>query len=189
MRIFAVLPLTVLLCSSAEAPSAEVQIAAAVLSAPEELRAGAAVLGYKPDGKLATLREGRNQMVCLISDPARPTFESACYHKDLEPYMARGRELTAAKVAGRERTDTRFKEITEGKLTFPKDPRTLYVLTGKFDPATGKVANPYLRWVIYTPFATPESTGLSTKGSDGAPWLMGAGTQGAHIMINPPKPK
>ena len=85
MRIFAVLPLTVLLCSSAEAPSAEVQIAAAVLSAPEELRAGAAVLGYKPDGKLTTLREGKNQMVCLISDPAKPTFESACYHKISNP--------------------------------------------------------------------------------------------------------
>ena len=45
----------------------------------------------------------------------------------------------------------------------------------------------YLRWVIYVPFATPQSTGLSTKGSDGAPWLMSAGTAGAHIMINPPK--
>jgi hypothetical protein len=64
----------------------------------------------------------------------------------------------------------------------------LYVLTGTaFDAATGKVENSYLRWVIYVPFATAESTGLSTKGSDGAPWLMAPGTAGAHIMINPPK--
>lgn len=188
MRILAALPLIVWLCSAAEIPSSEVQIAAAVLSAPEELRAEAAVLGYK-DGKLTTLRAGKNQMVCLFGDPSKPTFESACYHKDLEPFMARGRELTAAKVAGRERTDTRFKEIAEGKLPFPKDPRTLYVLTGTLDPKTGTVLNPYLRWVIYSPFATPESTGLSTKSSPGAPWLMGAGTQGAHIMINPPRPK
>ena len=72
----------------------------------------------------------------------------------------------------------------------PKEPRTLYVLTGKsFNAATGKVENSYLRWVIYVPLATPRSTGLSTKGSEGAPWLMSPGTAGAHIMINPPKPK
>jgi hypothetical protein len=70
----------------------------------------------------------------------------------------------------------------------PREPRTSYVLTGSgFDASTGKVADPYLRWVIYVPFATAESTGLSTKASDGAPWLMFPGTAGAHIMINPPK--
>jgi len=53
--------------------------------APEELPGRRPVLGYKPDGKLTTLREGKNQMVCLISDPAKPTFESACYHKISNP--------------------------------------------------------------------------------------------------------
>jgi hypothetical protein len=69
----------------------------------------------------------------------------------------------------------------------PREPRTLYVLAGtSFDPASGKVTDPYLRWVIYVPFATPQSTGLSTQASDGAPWLMSPGTAGAHIMISPP---
>jgi hypothetical protein len=72
----------------------------------------------------------------------------------------------------------------------PKEPRTLYVLTGaRFDPATGQVQNSYLRYVIYTPFATPQSTGLSTKSTESAPWLMYPGTAGAHIMINPPRAK
>src|SRR5215813_10580155 len=170
MRLLAALPLAATLCLAADPPSVEVQIGAAVLSAPEELRVEAAVIGYK-DGKLTTLRAGKNHMVCLFGDPSKPTFESACYHKDLEPFMARGRELNAANVTGRARTDTRFKEIAEGKLPFPKDPRTLYVLTGTLDPKTGAVSNQYLRWVIYSPFATPESTGLSTKSSPGAPWL------------------
>jgi hypothetical protein len=62
------------------------------------------------------------------------------------------------------------------------------VLTGSgYDAAAGKVQDPYLRWVIYVPFATPESTGLSTKANGGGPWLMGGGTAGAHIMISPPK--
>jgi hypothetical protein len=178
------------LCSAADVPPPAVQIASAVLSAPEEMRAGAAVLGRTPEGKIVTLRPGTNHLICLASDPAKATFESACYHKDLEPYMARGRELAAQKVTNRDRNDNRWKEIADGKLSFPKDPRTLYVLTGaSYDAASGKVVNPYLRWVIYTPFATPETTGLSTKASDSAPWLMNAGTQGAHIMINPPKAK
>jgi hypothetical protein len=173
---------------AADIPAAPEQIAAAVLAAPEELRASAAVLGYNAEGKMVTLRPGKNEMVCLASDPAKTAFSVACYHKDLEPFMARGRELIAQNVTGKDRVDLRLKEVESGKLPMPREPRTLYVLTGSgFDAATGKVINPYLRWVIYVPFATPASTGLSTKASDGAPWLMGAGTAGAHIMINPPK--
>jgi hypothetical protein len=102
--------------------------------------------------------------------------------------MARGRELLAQKVTGQARNDIRWKEVADGKLVLPREPRTLYVLIGTgFDAASGKVIDPYLRWVIYVPYATPQSTGLSTKGSDGAPWLMSPGTAGAHIMINPTK--
>jgi len=72
----------------------------------------------------------------------------------------------------------------------PRQPRTLYVLHGSgFDPESGQVTDPYLRWVIYTPFATAESTGLSTEPTEGAPWLMFPGTAGAHIMISPPREK
>lgn len=174
--------------AAADIPAAPMQIAAAVMAAPAELRDGAAVLGYDSQGKLVKMREGTNELICLATDPAKPTFSVACYHKDLEPFMARGRELLAQNVTGPKRNEIRFKEVDEGKLTMPKAPRTLYVLTGtSFDSATAKVENPYLRWVIYVPFATPESTGLSTKASEGAPWLMAPGTAGAHIMINPPK--
>jgi len=174
--------------AAAEVPSRETQIAAAVLAAPGELREGAAVLGYNPNGELVTLREGKNELICLASDPSKSSFSVACYHRDLEPYMARGRELLAQKVTGQKRNDVRWKEVADGKLSLPREPRTLYVLTGTgFDAASGKVTDSYLRWVIYVPFATPQSTGLSTKASDGAPWLMSPGTAGAHIMINPPK--
>ena len=182
---------TVLLASAlaaAEVPSRETQIAVAVLAAPVELREGAAVLGYTPKGDLVTLREGKNELICLASDPAKSSLSVACYHRELEPYMARGRELLAQKVTGQQRNDVRWKEIAEGKLSLPREPRTLYVLTGTgFDAASGKVTDSYLRWVIYVPFATTQSTGLSTKPSDSAPWLMSPGTAGAHIMINPPK--
>jgi len=155
---------------AADAPSKEVQIAGAVMAAPAELRDGTAVLGFDAQGKRVLLREGKNDLICLAADPAKATFEVDCYHKDLDPFMARGRELTEQKVPNAKRNEIRFKEVEEGKLKLPKEPRTLYVLTGaSFDPATGKVEKGYLRYVIYTPFATPESTGLSTKSTEGAP--------------------
>jgi hypothetical protein len=190
MKLTLVFPILVLasIGTAAEVPSAQVQIAGAVLAAPTELRDGAAVLGYDAQGARVQIREGKNEMICLATDPAKTAFNVACYHKDLEPFMARGRELLAQKVTGAKRNEIRFKEVEDGKLSMPREPRTLYVLTGtSFDAASGKVQDPYLRWVIYVPFATPQSTGLSTKASDSAPWLMAPGTAGAHIMINPPK--
>jgi len=173
---------------AAEVPPPTAQIAGAVLAAPAELRDGAAVLGWDAQGGRVMLREGKNEMFCLATDPAKTAFNVACYHKELEPFMARGRELLAQKVTGAKRNEIRFKEIEDGKLPMPKAPRTLYVLTGtSFDSVSGKVQDPYLRWVIYVPFATPETTGLSTKGTEGAPWLMAPGTAGAHIMISPAK--
>lgn len=172
---------------TATSPAADEQIAATVLAAPEELRAGATVLGYDASGKLTTLRKGTNILVCLADNPNDNKFSAACYHRDLEPYMARGRELVAQGINGGARNDEyRWKEIREGKLAFPKEPRMLYVMSGKsFDAATGKVTDGVVRWVVYVPNATAESTGLSTSPKRGEPWLMDAGTLGAHIMITP----
>lgn len=169
-------------------PSAEDQIAATIQALPEELRAGAAVLGYGTDGKLTELRKGTNELICLADDPKDNRFSAACYHKDLEPFMARGRELTAQGITGGNRNaEYRWKEIKEGKLKMPREPRMLYVLSGKgYDSATKKVTDGVVRWVIYVPFATAESLGLSATPKRGEPWLMDAGTAGAHIMITPP---
>ena len=174
---------------SAPMPAAD-QIASAVQAAPEEMREGAAVLGYGADGKLTELRKGTNQLICLADDPKDARFSVACYHKDLEPFMARGRELAAQGIAGGARNENyRWKEVQEGKLKMPREPRFLYVLSGKgYDAASGKVIDGALRWVIYVPFATAESLGLSTKSKRGEPWLMDAGTAGAHIMITPAPP-
>jgi hypothetical protein len=179
------------LLASAGLPAAEVappahQIAAATQAAPKERRAAATVLGYDATGKVVTLRKGTNDLVCLADDPAEKAYSVACYHKDLEPFMARGREL-ALQYKGKERHEVRWKEVDQGKLAMPREARMLYVLTGSgFDAEKGEVTNASLRWVVYVPYATPESTGLSTTPGPG-PWLMFPGTAGAHIMITPPK--
>ena len=174
--------------SAKSAPPPAEQMAAAVLAAPEELRASAGVLGFDRDGKLVTLREPTGELVCLADTPGNDPFSVACYHRDLEPYMARGRELTAEGVTGAKRNDLRWREIEAGTLRMAREPRMLYVLTGSgFDAATWTVADAYHRWVLYWPYATPEATGLSTKPQSGTPWLMFPGTAGAHIMISPPR--
>jgi hypothetical protein len=171
-------------------PPAADQIAAAVLAAPADRRAGAMVLGYDDKGVLVTLRPGTNDIVCLGDDPKdAKAFSVACYHKDLEPYMARGRELVAQGVKMDDSHDARWKEIDAGTLKMPKEPRNMCVISGKaFDAAAGAIAEGYTRWVIYTPYATPESTGISATPVPGGPWMMYPGKAGAHIMINPPRP-
>lgn len=174
-------------------PPADVQIRFALQAAPEEKRADARVLGYDSKGVLTVLREGKNEMICLADDPAQKGFSVACYHKDLEPFMARGRQLKAEGKDFKGITEIRDAETKSGKLKMNKEPSTLYVFTAKdedCDLATGTVKNGYLRYVIYIPYATSETTGLATKpGAPGAPWIMDAGSPRAHIMINPPAAK
>jgi hypothetical protein len=174
--------------AAAQTPSADPRIAATVLAAPEDRRADAKVMVWDASGKLITLREGTNDLICLGDDPKTEGFESNCYHTALEPYMARGRELTAQGVQG-DRNQMRWNEVQQGKLKMPDKPAVLYTLTGNYDPATGKITQEYRRSTVYIPFATTESTGLSTKPSTTDPWMMYPGTPGAHIMITPPRPR
>ena len=162
------------------------QIAAATAAAPAELRDGAAVWGYSADKKLVTLRPGKNDMVCLASNPDVKQFHVACYHKDLEPFMARGRELRAQGVKDPQVDTVRFKEINTGKLKMPQTPSALYTLTGpptSFDPATSKVNGAKWLYVVYIPGATEKSTGITEKPAPGVPWIMFPGTPKAHIMF------
>jgi len=170
--------------SASVAPAAQ-QIAAAVTALPEDLRAGAAVLGYSADGKLVSLRAGKNDMVCLAQDPAEAKFHSACYHKAMEPFMARGRELRAQGVKGAQVDTARFAEVKSGKLKMPATPTMLYqIFGGTFDPTTQKVTGGEWLYVTYIPFATPATTGLSSKPSEKTPWIMFPGTPKAHIMFS-----
>ena len=170
---------------------ADVQIKTAVLAAPEDQRANVTVLGYDSSGKLITLREGSGQLICLADDPNKKGISVACYSKKLEPFMARGRELLAEGKTEAQKQEIRKAEADAGTLKMPDAPSMLYVLTGKdkdYNKATGEVQNAHVRYVIYVPYATLESTGLAPKPSTpGMPWLMDPGSYKAHIMITPPR--
>jgi hypothetical protein len=164
------------------------QIAAAVSPLPAPLRANATVLGYHPDGKLVTLRKGSNDMICLADDPAQERFHVSCYHKSLEPFMARGRELHARKLSREAIDSLRLAEVKRGRYQMPTKPAALYQYFAprdSVDAATGAVNGASYLYVVYTPYATPESTGLTANPLAGGPWIMYPGKPWAHIMIAP----
>lgn len=171
-------------------PTKEVQISTAVLAAPEALRDKAMVYGYSEKGEFVVLRKGANEMVCLADDPMQGGLSVSCYHRDLEPFMERGRQLKKEGKSFQEIFDIRETEVKSKKLMMPAQPTSLFVFTAKddqFNRATGEVKDGNLRYVVYIPFATSESTGLPLKPeAPGMPWIMDPGTHRAHIMINPP---
>lgn len=168
----------------AQTPVAD-QIAGAVLPLPKEMRDGAGVMGYKSGGKLELLRASRNGMLCLADDPAEDKFHTSCYADTMEPFMARGRELRASGTTGAKVDTARFAEVKAGKLKMPTQPAALYqVFADAFDAKTGQVKNGRQLFVVYVPFATPQSTGLSASPSATQPWLMLPGTPKAHIMFS-----
>jgi hypothetical protein len=171
---------------AAQVPAPAIQIAGAVSAAPEAFRAGATVLGYDDSRKLVTLRQGTGDMICLADEPGDKRWAVACYHKDLEPFMKRGRELKAQGVPRGQEDSVRLAEIKAGTLKMPDGARMLYNLgapADSVDSATGLAHGASGLPVVYVPYATPESTGLSAKPGNGQPWLMYPGLPWAHIMI------
>jgi hypothetical protein len=172
-----------------EIDSEEARIATALMAAPEESRANCTVIGYNDAGEFVTLKEGTNEFICIADDPNKKGFNAACYHKDLEPFMARGRELRNEGKTGGEVFNIREEEAKSGKLDMGKPGSTLHIYFGPqtlYNPETSEVAEAKYRYVVYLPFATSESTGLPEKPiAPNHPWIMNPGTHRAHIMISP----
>lgn len=168
-------------------PSPQQQIEAAVRAAPEPMRATAKVYGYNPEGEWMTLREGQGPLICIADDPKRSQFHVACYHHELEPFMKRGRELRSNGLTRKEVDDMRREEIASGQLPFPQKARTLYSISGEkggYDYEAGQLRQGQPLTVIYVPYGTQETTGMTTApAGPGASWLMEPGMPWAHIMI------
>ena len=167
----------------------EQQIASAVLAAPVEARDGATVYGYNESGDFITLKEGGNNFICIADNPAKNGFQVVSYHKSLEPMMSRGRDLVAEGKSRGEKEKIRDEEAKSGKLELPKFPATLHIYYGEngfFNTETNHIENAKYRYVVYIPYATQETTGLSLKPNEAShPWLMFPGKYNAHIMITP----
>lgn len=191
LLIFAFLPVS---CQEERKPvveilPAETQIKTAVLPAPEADKEGAKVYGYNENGEMVVLREGTTNLVCIADNPNKEGISVACYSAALEPFMKRGRELTAEGKDTKEKREIQGAEVAAGKWQMPIVPSMMYVYYGSddaYNKTTGELTDGQYRYVIYTPFSTAQSTGLPTKPHEkGMPWLMDPGTFRAHIMVGP----
>ncbi|QCK17087.1 hypothetical protein [Mangrovivirga cuniculi] len=166
----------------------EALISTSLMAAPKDARSGSKVIGYNMEGEFVTLREGDNEFIVLADNPNKEGFNAACYHKDLEPFMARGRELRAEGKNRDEVFEIRGEEMKSGKLKITPG-LTLHIYYGPdemYDPETYEVKDAKLRYVVYMPYATQESTGLpKSPSAPNHPWIMEPGTHRAHIMISP----
>ncbi len=163
-------------------------IATALMAAPEKSRSECKVIGYNMAGKFVTMRAGNNEFIVLADNPNQDGFNAACYHKSLEPFMARGRALRAEGKTGQEIFAIRKSEMESGELKITPG-STLHIYFGAktvYDAETSKVEGAQLRYVVYMPWATAESTGLpAAPMAPNHPWIMNPGTHRAHIMISP----
>jgi hypothetical protein len=184
---------TPLLSANAQAvtyPPAAFQIAAAVSPLPENLQAGARVLGYDAAGKFTALRRGTNDMVCIADDPSGKQFHVACYHRSLEPFMARGREMHALNKSKEAIDSVRANDVKSGKYAMPAKPAALYQYFAPRDSVnmtTGVIDGAQYLYVVYTPYASYKSTGITENPVDGGPWIMYPTKPWAHLMIMPQK--
>lgn len=162
--------------------SAADQVAEAVTPLPEASRDGATVLGYGGGETLEMIREGTNDFICLADAPGNEGFQVACYHKSLDPFMARGRALRAEGKSESEVLEIRGAEVEAGTLSMP-DRAMLMQLFGQINEATGVPDSVTPLHVMYLPYATAEETGLSVRPGAG-PWLMQPGMYRAHMMLS-----
>jgi hypothetical protein len=157
------------------------EITQATLPLPDDLRAGATVYKYDPKtGERMVLRKGTNQIECT---PRGADGFTWCYNIVTAP-----RRDFSAKLRAQGKNDKEIQEAvtaaTNAGTLKPAPFGTMsYRLYGKKDRIQ-------LLWVLSVPGATPASIAVSDGsqrdeaiGGDGRPWLMLAGTPGAHIMI------
>lgn len=170
-------------------PSPARQIAAAVSPLPEQQQAGARVFGHDSHGKLVVLRQGSNDFTCIADDGKSKQYHVACYHKSLEAFMARGRELHALNKSREAIDSVRGADIKAGRYSMPSKPAALYQYYASRDSvdASQSVKGASYLYVVYTPYATQKTTGVTENPIEGGPWIMYPGKPWAHLMIAPQK--
>jgi len=161
--------------ATAQEKRPEQQIRETLRALPEALRTGATVIGYE-DGERTILKAGSGDMICWADDPslsdARGAFFVNCFPKSLEAFEKRRAEL----ASNPDLLDVLRSEVENERLKVPKM-AIRYTLRGHSAEGAVPLA------VIHVPFATAESTGLSTEPDHFRPWLMMESTVMAHIML------
>ena len=147
----------------------------AVLALPDSMRSGATVVRFV-DGEQEILRQGDNGIFCRADDPDRPGIDIWCYHESHDAYARRWFELAAGGMSGDAVNEQIVEEIEAETLAWPP-------LAVNYNLRGPGIDTALPLTVIYMPFATGDSIGITEERHFDRPWLMYPGTAFAHVMI------
>lgn len=167
--------------SAVLAQSNEELIAQAIRPLPEDLRAGATVYRYDPaTGERIVLRQGNNHVECRPKDEegfTRCTPTANASRSDLSSKL-RAQGLSDDEVNA---------ALADAEAKGQINPRIFGSLSYRLFDTPDRIQ---LLWIVSVPNATAEQLGMPTGSQrdnslqgKGTPWMMNAGTPGAHLMI------
>ena len=161
----------------AQAPD-QAAIDKALLAAPGNLKAGAAVIRWKSDYTYETLKKGTNRLACYdkSGQPGQQPFSVECTNLGNLDRAAQNMKFEAMgdKKAAQAGLDAAEKDGTRVKPEFGS---VWYHLQGADADHTRT------HMTIAVPGATAQSLGLPDNNKQGGVWVMNAGTSTAHLMI------
>ena len=156
-------------------------VALAVLPLPDTLRAAATVVQYG-EGVRALLRRGTNGLTCVADQPDDLRLSLECYPTSIDPYMHRQRELRAEGVRGAESRAILGAEVRTGRLYVPAGVM-IRNISGPINPDSGVPDSVRVWSEMFIPFADAGALGIPEFDAGLDPWIMSAGTVGAHVMV------
>ena len=160
-----------------EPGASQADVDKALLAAPDNLRAQATVIKWKPDFTYDTLRKGTNRLVCYDRSgfPLHPAFSVECtMNTNLDRAV---QNLKAEALGDRAKSEAMLNEQEKnGTRVKPEFGSVWYHLEG----AAQATARPHM--TIAVPGATEATLKLPENGRGGGVWIMSAGTSTAHLM-------
>ena len=165
--------------SSSYAQTDQEMIDRAVLAAPANARAAAAVVKWDADGKRIEIRPGTNGMVCWDQSvwPGNRPFSAHCTSVGNLPRVEQNREFFYKAKEAKAAEALVQESEKAGTRKLPEFGSGNYGMVGN-DQASARA-----HVTIAVPFATTETLKLPSKPTPTGAWIMNAGTSGAHLMV------
>ena len=148
-----------------------------LLALPQNLRADAGVVKWKPDHTYDTLKPSKNGLVCYDRSgfPLQQPFSLEC--TDQRNLDRAKQNMEAEALGDRMKSEARLNELEKsGMRVKPAFGSVWYHLMGM---SKGQART---HMTIAVPGATQASMGLPENGRGGGVWIMNAGTTTAHLM-------
>jgi hypothetical protein len=148
-----------------------------LLALPQNLRADAGVIKWKPDHTYDTLKPSKNMLVCYDRSgfPLQAPFSLECTDQRNLPRVKQN--LDAEALGDRMKSEARLNELEKsGMREKPVFGSVWYHLMGM----SKEQARTHM--TIAVPGATQATMGLPENGRGGGVWIMSAGTSTAHLM-------